>query len=147
MDKTVILKPRLSEKTYALSESRVYVVDIDKNLNRHSVAKAIEKQFEVSVAKVNIVNVKGKRKRIMSITGKRYQNKKGQRPGYKKAYVTLDEGHSLPFFAAVEEEQEKEAATQAKIDKAIEKKDAKETKKATKKRGLARLRGSKKDEE
>lgn len=132
MSKTITLRPRLSEKTYALSEQRVYVVDVPVNVNKHGVARAVEAQFEVKVAKVNIINVKGKAKRVISLTGKRMKNAEGKRPDTKKAYVTLAEGHSLPFFAAIEEEEQKEQATQEKIEKAVAKQAAKEEKKASK---------------
>ena len=128
MSKDLILRPRLSEKTYGLSENRVYVVDVPKSANKHSVARAIEAQFEVKVAKVNITNIKGKSKRVMSITAKRYSNAEGKRNDIKKAYVTLAEGNSLPFFAAVEEEEEKEQKLQEQVDKAAAKQAAKESK-------------------
>lgn len=138
MSKTLILRPRLSEKTYGLSESRVYVVDVPGNANKHGVARAVEAQFEVKVDKVNIMNVKGKSKRVMSLTGKRMANTEGRRPSIKKAYVTLAEGNSLPFFAAIEEEEQKEQATQEKLDKAIAKKAAKDEKKTAKKKPAAK---------
>lgn len=135
MSKTITLRPRLSEKTYSLSEQRVYVVAVPSDINKHTVARAIEAQFEVKVAKVNILNAQGKRKRVVSITGKRMKNTTGKRSDMKKAYVTLVKGHSLPFFAAIEEEEAKEKATQEKIDKAAEK----QAKKATpRRRGLRR---------
>jgi len=128
MSKTITLHPRLSEKTYNLSQQRVYVVEAPKDANKHLIARAIEAQFEVKVAKINIANIKGKTKRVISLTGKRMKNAKGQRPNVKKAYVTLAEGHSLPFFAAVEEAEAKEQATQEKVDKVAAKQAAKETK-------------------
>lgn len=133
-DKSIILRPRLSEKTYGLSEQRVYVVAVPSNVNKHAVARAVEAQFEVKVAKVNILNVAGKAKRTVSITGKRMKNATGKRSDIKKAYITLAEGHSLPFFAAIEEEDAKEKSTQEKIDKAAEK----QAKKAQPRRGLRR---------
>jgi large subunit ribosomal protein L23 len=135
MSKAITLRPRLSEKTYGLSESRVYVVEVPNDVNKHTVARAVEAQFEVKVAKVNILNMKGKTKRIVSITGKRMKNAEGKRPNFKKAYVTLAEGHSLPFFAAVEEEEQKEQKIQDKVDKAAAKQAAKESKP---RRGLRR---------
>ena len=139
MSKTLSLKPRLSEKTYALSESRIYVVEVPKGANKHLVARAVEQQFEVKVASVRIVRQAGKTKRVMSLSGKRYANSYGQRREIKKAYVTLKEGFSLPFFAAVEEEQKKEQASQEKIDTAMSKQSAKEAKKETR-RGLIKRR-------
>ncbi len=133
MSKTLILRPRLSEKTYGLSESRVYVVDVPKSTNKHSVARAVEAQFEVKVEKVNTTVIKGKSKRVMSVTGKRMGNAEGKRTDIKKAYVTLAEGHSLPFFAAIEEEEQKEQKLQAQVDKAADKQAAKAEKKTAKK--------------
>ena len=54
MSKTITLRPRLSEKTYGQSEKRVYVVDIPKGANKHTVARAVEAQFEVKVTKVTL---------------------------------------------------------------------------------------------
>ena len=128
MSKSIILRPRLSEKTYGLSESRVYVVEVPANVNKHTVARAIESQFDVKVAKVNILNVKGKAKRIISISGKRMVNADGRRNDIKKAYVTLKEGYGLPFFEAIEEEEAKEENVQKQIDKAAAKQAAIESK-------------------
>lgn len=138
MSKTITLRPRLSEKTYGLSESRVYVVEIEKDINKHTVARAIEEQFEVKVAKVNIVNIPGKAKRTISLSGKRMKNAEGRRNDIKKAYVTLQKGYGLPFFAAIEEEEAKEEKVQTQIEKAAAKQAAKEEKKASPRRGLRR---------
>lgn len=132
MSKAISLRPRLSEKTYGLSESRVYVVEVPTGTNKHSVARAIEAQFEVKVDKVNMMNVKGKAKRVASLNGKRYSNAQGRRNDIKKAYVTLAKGHSLPFFAAVEEEEAQEQKTQEQFDKAANKQATKEAKQAEK---------------
>jgi large subunit ribosomal protein L23 len=129
MSKTIVLRPRLSEKTYSLSESRVYVVDVPKGLNKHEVKKAIEAQFEVKVTKVNVTNIPGKAKRTISLSGKRMTNSEGKRTDIRKAYITLAEGNSLPFFAAVEEEEKKEEALQEKFEKAATKQAQKEEKK------------------
>lgn len=128
MSKSIILRPRLSEKTYGLSESRVYVVEVPTDVNKHTVARAIESQFDVKVAKVNMLNVKGKAKRIISVSGKRMVNADGRRNDIKKAYVTLKEGYGLPFFEAIEEEEAKEENVQKQIDKAAEKQAAKAAK-------------------
>ena len=99
-----VLKPRMSEKTYAQSENGVFVFLVDKNLNKHQIAEAVEKTYDVQVTKVNSVVQKGKEKRV-------YRNRKfenGTRSDMKKAYVTLAEGQSIPIFAAVEEAEAKE---------------------------------------
>ena len=150
MSKSIVLKPRLTEKTHGLSQKRVYVVDIEKGVNKHTVARAVEAQFEVKVLSVNITNIAGKAKRTVSIMGKRQRNQEGVRNDIRKAYVTLKEGFSLPFFDAVEEADEKETKLQEKIDKAATKQAEKTEKAATKparKLGLGRKPKTEKAEE
>lgn len=101
---SIILKPRMSEKTYAQSEKGVFVFLVDRQLNKHEIAKAVESTYDVEVTNVNVVVQKGKAKRL-------YRNRKferGSRSDMKKAYVTLKEGQSIPIFAAVEEAEAKE---------------------------------------
>ena len=130
MDKQITLKPRLSEKTYAQSLNRVYAFEVPRDANKHTIARAVEAQFEVKVTEVNVTNHKGKAKRTVSQSGRRVAN--GREAAAKKAYVTLAEGYSLPFFAAVEEAEEQQAETQAKVEKVAEKSAAKEAKKESK---------------
>ena len=117
--KTLVLKPRLSEKTYGLSDSRnVYVFVVPADANKHSVARAVEAQFEVTVTSVNIINVKGKVKRTVRKGGRAV---KGARSDTKKAYVTLKTGDKLPFFESIKEEEQKAEETDKKLAKAAEK--------------------------
>lgn len=135
IEKTVILKPRMSEKSYALSQTkRTYVFDVSgengAKVNKHTVARAVAAQFEVAVDNVNISNQNGKAVRVISKGGRRVS--KGNRSDIKKAYVTLAEGNSLPIFDAIEAEEAKSEATQEKLSKVAEKAAAKEAKKAAK---------------
>ncbi|HSX18049.1 MAG TPA: 50S ribosomal protein L23 [Candidatus Saccharimonadales bacterium] len=110
MNKIALLKPRLSEKAYALSEERnTYVFDVSADLNRHAVAKAVAAQYEVSVESVRIAAQPGKNKRTYQRKGRIVH--RGQSSPVRKAYVRLKEGDKLPIFAAVEEasKAEKEA--------------------------------------
>jgi large subunit ribosomal protein L23 len=119
-----LLKPRLSEKAYAMSQAtNTFSIDVPAELNKHEIAAAVEKQFEVSVKTVRIVNRKGKAKRVMNTTGKRYTNRQGTQSDIKKAYVTLVAGSHLPFFEA----EEAEAKDAVKADKKAEKKTEKAT--------------------
>jgi large subunit ribosomal protein L23 len=127
MDKSIVLKPRMSEKAYGVSQERnVYIFDVPTNANKQTVSQAVQAQFEVGVASVRIMNSKGKAKRTIASKGRKVY--KGRNNSVKKAYVTLKSGQSLPFFAAVEEAEEKEKVTQEKVTKAIEKQTAKEAK-------------------
>lgn len=109
----ILLKPRMSEKTYAQSENGVFIFDIDLDINKHQVAEAVQRQYNVTVTKVNIVKIKGKKKRV-------YRNRKyetGFRNDIKKAYVTLKKGDSIPIFAAVEEAEAKQEKAAEKAEK------------------------------
>jgi large subunit ribosomal protein L23 len=112
MNKFMALKPRLSEKTYALSQLRnVYVFDVPTDANKMQVADAVEAQFKVTVLAVNVANVKGKAMRTVRKGGRPVA---GRRANGRKAYVTLKEGDSLPVFAAVEEATTEEKPAKAK---------------------------------
>lgn len=100
--KVLTLKPRISEKGYALSEkSNTYVFQVSSNVNKFEVAQAVAVQYEVSVINVRLAGVPGKAVRSYRKSGRRSVSAK--RSDIRKAYVTLKEGDKLPIFAAVEE--------------------------------------------
>jgi large subunit ribosomal protein L23 len=120
------LKPRVTEKAYALSVAHnTYVFEVPKSANRLMVADAVAAQYGVAVTDVNITNVKGKAKRTVRKGGRQTR---GQRNDIKKAYVTLKAGDSLPIFAAVEEAEVADAKIQEKVAKQASKKAKKEKK-------------------
>ena len=122
MSKTLAITPLINEKTYDLSKSKnVYVFDVPTSANKLEVLKAVKAQFEVEIKAVNIMNVKGKAKRTMSLTGKRSVNSEGSRPSAKKAYVTLAKDQTCRFFESIDEAEEKREANQEKFDKAAKK--------------------------
>lgn len=111
MEKTTLLRPRLSEKTFGLANAKtVYVFDVPGEANKHTVAAAVATQFDVTVVDVNILNVKGKAKRTVRKGGRAVA---GQQSNRKKAYVALKEGQKLPFFDVPEEKSEKKADKKA----------------------------------
>jgi large subunit ribosomal protein L23 len=122
------LKPKMSEKTYVLSNDGVYVFEVDKEFNKHQISDAVEKTYKVTVTKIRTVTSKGKQKRS-------YRNRKyeiGTRSDTKKAYVTLKEGDAIPIFAAVEEAEQKAEKTTKTLEKVSEKNAKKEAKKEAK---------------
>jgi large subunit ribosomal protein L23 len=122
-----LLKPRLSEKAFALSQTtNTFAIDVPTDINKYEVADAVEKQFDVKVKSVRLVNRKGKVKRVMNTTGKRSASHKGTQADIKKAYVTLAPGSHLPFFQAEEAEVAEVAkeAEKAKQPENTEKKSA-----------------------
>lgn len=128
-----VLKPRMSEKSFALSQTNnTFAIDVPAGLDSVAVKEAVEKQFEVKVAKVRMVNRKGKVKRVINVTGKRSSNRTGVKADVRKAYVTLAEGSHLPFFAAEEKEIEDAKKEAEKKAKKTDDKPAKKSKKESK---------------
>ncbi len=77
----VIIRPIITENSMELAESKKYVFKVAKDANKTEVRKAVEEIFGVSVAKVNVSNVNGKKKRMGRTVG--------TTSSYKKAVVTL----------------------------------------------------------
>ena len=125
-----VLKPRLSEKAYATAQAtNTFVIDVPTELNKHEIAAAVAKQFDVVIKTVHVVNRKGKTKRVMNTTGKRYSNRQGVQADLKKGYITLAVGSHLPFFEAEEAEAKEAAKVEEKAKKADKKASKKEEKK------------------
>ena len=90
----IIIKPILSEKTYAGIQEKKYAFEVAKNSNKVEIKKAIEEIFGVKVKSVNTVNCNGKLKR----QGKT----QGYTSDYKKAYVTLTaDSKAIEFFESL----------------------------------------------
>ena len=132
MDHPIDISPRLSEKTYSLSSNRVYALNVARAVSKQALKQAVEAQFKVKVLGVNTANIKGKPKRSISNKGRSIA--KGRNSDIKKAYITLAEGDSLPFFAAIEEEEKQAEKVQAELSKQQEKEAKKEEK--PRRRGL-----------
>jgi large subunit ribosomal protein L23 len=86
----VLDAPIVSEKsTIAAEKNNQFVFKIKKQATKKQVKNAVEAMFKVEVDSVNVLNVKGKKKRF----GKTL----GQRSDWKKAYVKLKPGHDINF--------------------------------------------------
>ena len=88
----VILRPVVSEKSYALMDQSVYVFIVDPRATKIEVRHAVEQAFSVRVLNVNTLNRKGKS------TRNRRTNIKGHRPNTKRAIVTLHPDDSIDLF-------------------------------------------------
>jgi large subunit ribosomal protein L23 len=88
----VIVRPIVSEKSYALSEKGVYLFVVPSSTNKIEIRRSVETVFNVKVLKVNTLNRPGKRKR------NRKKPTFGKRPDTKRAFVTLAPGQSIPLF-------------------------------------------------
>ncbi|MFN0094243.1 MAG: 50S ribosomal protein L23 [Dehalococcoidia bacterium] len=89
----VLLRPIITEKSTALTALDKYVFEVDIRSNKNQIREAVQIAFNVRVADVNTMKVKGKPKRF----GRRVTN----RPDWKKAIVTLAGGDKIEIFEGV----------------------------------------------
>ncbi len=89
---TVLLRPVVSEKTYALMDKGTYVFVVDPRATKIDVRNAVEQAFNVTVTNVNTLNRKGKS------TRNRRTGVRGSRPDTKRAIVTLKTGDTINLF-------------------------------------------------
>jgi large subunit ribosomal protein L23 len=88
----VIIRPVVSEKSYAGLEQNTYTFLVDPRSNKTEIKEAIQKIWNVRVTSVNTLNRQGK--------WKRRGWKRGKRPDQKRAIVTLAPGDSIEIFEA-----------------------------------------------
>jgi large subunit ribosomal protein L23 len=86
----VIIRPVVSEKSYAGLELNTYTFLVDKRSNKTEIKEAIQQIWDVRVTSVRTLNRKGKVKR------RRFT--KGKRADEKRAIVTLAEGDAIEIF-------------------------------------------------
>ncbi|AGK79386.1 50S ribosomal protein L23 [Streptomyces anulatus] len=86
----VLVKPVVSEKSYALLDENKYTFIVAPGSNKTQIKQAVEAVFSVKVTGVNTINRQGKRKRTKTGFGKRSDT--------KRAIVTLAEGDRIDIF-------------------------------------------------
>lgn len=94
--KQLIIKPRLTEKTYMLSQQGIFTFEAPTWANRQQIKEAIERDNNVTVDSI----------KIAVQTGKAHRFNKGKRayPGIryekntKKVYARLGKGQTIPAF-------------------------------------------------
>lgn len=89
----VLLEPRITEKATRIGEeNNQFIFRVKRDASKPEIKAAVEQLFDVQVESVQVLNVKGKRKR--------FGTTQGRRDSWKKAYVTLAEGSDLDFMGA-----------------------------------------------
>jgi len=86
---SVIVGPRLTEKTVAQGDRNVYAFTVRRDATKYLVRDAIKALYSVTPVKVNIVN---------KLPAKRLSGSKSRMikvPGMKKAYVYLKKGETI----------------------------------------------------
>ncbi|MDE2041360.1 MAG: 50S ribosomal protein L23, partial [Patescibacteria group bacterium] len=86
---SVIIRPRVTEKSGILSQANVYTFEIARHANKSSVAKAVAALYKVKPIKVAVINTPT---RHVFVKGKR-----GAVAGIRKALVTVKQGDKIDF--------------------------------------------------
>ena len=90
----IIISPIISEESMQNIALKKYTFEVAKTAGKIEIAKAVETLFDVKVAKVNTVSVRGRSKRMG-----RYE---GYTASWKKAIVTLtEESKGIEFFESM----------------------------------------------
>ena len=90
----VIIRPIVSEKSYALAAADRYTFRVHPDAHKTEIRQAVERLFEVHVVEVRTMNVRAKPKRRGLTTGHTRQ--------WKKAIVQVRAGETIPVFAGLE---------------------------------------------
>jgi large subunit ribosomal protein L23 len=86
----VLLGPVVSEKAANLADANgQYTFRVVPDATKREIGAAVESLFDVEVDSVQVVNIKGKRKR--------FGQRQGKRKDWRKAYVRLKSGHDIDF--------------------------------------------------
>ena len=89
----IIRSPVITEKATLLSEFNQVSFRVPLDASKPEIKAAVEGLFKVEVTAVNTLRQKGK--------VKRFRGRPGKRPDYKKAIITLAEGHSIDVTTGV----------------------------------------------
>jgi large subunit ribosomal protein L23 len=86
----VLVAPLITEKTSQAADRHHQVTfKVLPDATKLEIARAVELLFEVKVEAVQILNVKGKRKR--------FGRREGRRSDWRKAYVRIQAGQDIDF--------------------------------------------------
>jgi large subunit ribosomal protein L23 len=92
--RTVIIRPVVSEKSYALIGEGKYTFRVDDRAHKTQIAHAVEEIFDVRVDRVRTAKVRAK--------PKRRGLHQGRTRGWKKAVVQLAPGERIELFEGAE---------------------------------------------
>ncbi len=96
--RNVIVRPVVSEKSYALIAEGKYTFRVDDRAHKTQIARAVEEIFDVDVASVRTSQVRGKPKSRNRAGG----IQRGKTRSWKKAIVQLAPGERIELFEGAE---------------------------------------------
>ena len=90
---SILRRPIITEKSTLLQDQGKYAFEVANNANKFQIKNAVQEAFDVNVMKVNVIKVRGKRKR--------FGPKETSRKSWKKAIVSLAPGQAITIFEGV----------------------------------------------
>ena len=100
----VLLRPLITEKTQwqVGYEKPQYCFEVDSRANKSQIKEAVEMAFNVTVLRVNVVNMPAKRRRSprSRITGRKAAHIQRSQ-AWKKAFVQVSEKDRISLFEGV----------------------------------------------
>ena len=89
----ILKRAIVTEKSTSKDESNKYAFEVDRRANKIEIGKAVGALFKVRVTEVHVMNVRGKKKRVGKIVGRK--------PDWKKAIVTLAPTDTIEILKGV----------------------------------------------
>ena len=90
---SILRRPIITEKSTLLQDQGKYAFEVASDANKFQIKNAVQEAFDVNVRKVNVIKVRGKRKR--------FGPKETSRKSWKKAIVSLAPGQTITIFEGV----------------------------------------------
>ena len=90
---SILRRPIITEKSTLLQDQGKYAFEVANDANKFQIKNAVQEAFDVNVMKVNVIKVRGKRKR--------FGPKETSRKSWKKAIVSLAPGQTITIFEGV----------------------------------------------
>ena len=90
---SILRRPIITEKSTLLQDQGKYAFEVANDANKFQIKNAVQEAFDVNVWKVNVIKVRGKRKR--------FGPKETSRKSWKKAIVSLAPGQTITIFEGV----------------------------------------------
>ncbi|MEO0896077.1 MAG: 50S ribosomal protein L23 [Bacteroidota bacterium] len=93
---SVLKRPIITEKTSLFQERGLnkYGFEVDLKASKDQIKEAVENMYEVEVEQINTMIVRGKRRQRFTKKG----IIRGKSSNYKKAIITLKDGHEIDFY-------------------------------------------------